>query len=888
MPRNGAEVWPRSTRLDLLGSILALALAGCGSGSTDEASSARASRPGASAAAAGVIAYPDLQVMIPTSLISIGHPTSTTRELRFTHITWNGGAGPLEIRPAYDPTTGTAQGYQRLYTYDTTGALAPVQDVPIVDPMIWVPPADYKFPLSQFGLYAVAPDGSVGAPVAMSPKIQFCMAEDYLVGGLPNTPTSVVYNPSNCSSPTGTLGLSVGWGDQYDYTDFGENIDITSVPDGTYWLRAVANPYGYLLESSLANNATDTKLTISGDLVAILAQSHPDSTPPVVSVTQPAPGTSVSGTVVLTATASASATSLQLLLDGRPLGAALGSVPYSYTWDTSTAAAGPHLLSAQAGNAAGFIGTSPAVPVNVAQRIGAFVVDQVLSTDGIGTVQSAAFSTSVPNELLLALVGADGPTAPQAVTVSGAGLIWTRLARANADLGTSEIWSAVLPAASTVTVTSTESVPGYPQSLTVLALQNTAGTGAVQTAEKASGAPSLGLLTTKSGSWVVAVGNDWDAAVARTVGPGQQLLHQDLETVFGNTFWAQATSGTVTGGATVTIDDTSPTSDRWNLAAVEVLAAGSTPPPDTQPPTVTIVNPASGQVVSGSQTIAATAVDNVAVVSVQFLLDGSPLGSPMPAAASYSLTWDTTTATNGTHIIGATAADTSGNVGTAAPISVTVSNPTPPMVCFIVDVQVSNDGKGPLTTPVFHTALPGELLLAFAASDGPSGGPQALSISGAGLTWTLVARANAQPGTAEIWAATAATALTSAQVTAKQTQGGYDMSLTVVAIQETGGTGAAVAASAPGGVPTVTVTTTKVASLVYGVGHDWDNAISRAVGVNQLIDHQWLDTTTGDTYWVQNLTSPTGPAGSIVTLNDTAPSTDRWNFAAVEILGSGK
>jgi hypothetical protein len=862
--------------------LVGLVLSACGSGVTTELSSRRSSE-----AAAATIAYPDLQVMIPTSVISVGHPTSKTRELRFTHITWNGGAGPLEIRPAYDATTGTAQGYQRLYTYDASGTLTPVQDVPIVDPMVWVPPADYKFPLSQFGLYAVAADGSVGAPVAMSPKIQFCMTEDYLVGGLPNTPPSVVYNPSNCSSPTGILGLSVGWGDQYDYTDFGENIDITAVPDGTYWLRAVANPYGYLQESNLANNVTDTKLTISGDVVTILVQTQPDSTPPAVSVTQPAPGTSVSGLVTVTATASAGATSVQLLLDGRPLGPALGSAPYSYTWDTSTAAVGPHLLSAQSGNAAGFIGTAPGVPVSVAQKVGTFVVDQVVSVDGFGTVQTGAFSTAASNELLIALVGADGPTSPQSVAVSGAGLTWTRLAHANADLGTSEIWSALVPAASTVTVTSTESVSGYPQSLTVVALQNAAGTGATQTAGGTSGAPTLSLLTTQSGSWVVAVGNDWDAAVARTIGPGQQMLHQDLETAFGNTFWMQATNGTASGGASVTINDTKPTSDRWNLAAVEVLAAGSAPPPpDTQPPTVTIVNPANGQVVSGPQMIAATAVDNVAVSSVQFLLDGSPLGSPIPAGASYSMTWDTTTATNGTHTIGAQATDTSGNVGVATPITVTVGNPTPPMVCFIVDVQVSTNGKGPVTTPVFHTALPGELLLAFGASDGPKGSPQTLSVSGAGLSWRLVKRANAQAGTAEIWAATAATALTSAQVTAKQTKGGYDMSLTVIAVQEAAGTGATAAASAPSGAPMVTLTTTKVASLVYGVGNDWDSATARTVGVNQLLDHQWLDTKTGDTYWVQNLTGPTGPAGSVVTLNDTVPTTDRWNFAAVEILGN--
>ncbi len=42
----------------------------------------------------GAIAYPDLQMLMPTGEISI-KSTSTTRTLEFTHITWNAGAGPM-------------------------------------------------------------------------------------------------------------------------------------------------------------------------------------------------------------------------------------------------------------------------------------------------------------------------------------------------------------------------------------------------------------------------------------------------------------------------------------------------------------------------------------------------------------------------------------------------------------------------------------------------------------------------------------------------------------------------------------------------------------------------------------------------------------------------
>src|SRR5262245_61902842 len=67
-----------------------------------------------------------------------------------------------------------------------------------------------------------------------------------------------------------------------------------------------------------------------------------------------------------------------------------------------------------------------------------------------------------------------------------------------------------------------------------------------------------------------------------------------------------------------------------------------------------------------------------------------------------------------------------------------------------------------IASPAFSTSAPGELLLAFIGSDGPSaGGSQTVSkVSGGGLTWRLRRRANAQAGTAEIWAANAPAVLT--------------------------------------------------------------------------------------------------------------------------------
>jgi hypothetical protein len=198
-----------------------------------------------------------------------------------------------------------------------------------------------------------------------------------------------------------------------------------------------------------------------------------------------------------------------------------------------------------------------------------------------------------------------------------------------------------------------------------------------------------------------------------------------------------------------------------------------------------------------------------------------------------------------------------------------------------IEIQVAKDGKGPLSVSV-STAAAGELLLAFAGSDGI--GAQTMTVSGAGLTWTLVKRTNAQNGDSEIWSARATAQLSAASVTATQSIPGYNETLTVVAFQGAAGTGAVAGASASSGAPTVSLTTTKASSLVYGVGNDYDNAIARTVGTGQAIVHQWLDTTLGDTYWVQRITAPVATAGAKAIINDTVPTGDQWNLSAVEVV----
>jgi len=95
---------------------------------------------------------------------------------------------------------------------------------------------------------------------------------------------------------------------------------------------------------------------------------------------------------------------------------------------------------------------------------------------------------------------------------------------------------------------------------------------------------------------------------------------------------------------------------------------------DTTPPTVSITAPAAGATITGTATVTASASDNVGVTSVEFYVDGALKNTD--SASPWSWSWDSTTASNGSHSLTARAYDAAGNNTTSTAVSVTVNNPT--------------------------------------------------------------------------------------------------------------------------------------------------------------------------------------------------------------------
>ncbi|HET8701129.1 MAG TPA: S8 family serine peptidase [Nitrococcus sp.] len=110
--------------------------------------------------------------------------------------------------------------------------------------------------------------------------------------------------------------------------------------------------------------------------------------------------------------------------------------------------------------------------------------------------------------------------------------------------------------------------------------------------------------------------------------------------------------------------------NRGQSPAITVNVANASS--DTVPPQVTISSPVNGAVVSGHQTLAASATDNVQVAEVRIYLDGL---LQCAGAPSVSCGWDADKAGAGTHRVTAVATDTAGNTAVAA-VTVSVSAST--------------------------------------------------------------------------------------------------------------------------------------------------------------------------------------------------------------------
>ncbi len=106
--------------------------------------------------------------------------------------------------------------------------------------------------------------------------------------------------------------------------------------------------------------------------------------------------------------------------------------------------------------------------------------------------------------------------------------------------------------------------------------------------------------------------------------------------------------------------------------------------PDTKPPDVVIVNPASGAAVTDNTVIVAQASDNVGVVKVEIYVDG--LLATSISSPPWQYGWNVLKFSLGsTHVLQAVAYDAAGNIGSSVdvPVMINKSDVVPPTVSIV-------------------------------------------------------------------------------------------------------------------------------------------------------------------------------------------------------------
>ena len=116
---------------------------------------------------------------------------------------------------------------------------------------------------------------------------------------------------------------------------------------------------------------------------------------------------------------------------------------------------------------------------------------------------------------------------------------------------------------------------------------------------------------------------------------------------------------TLGGNGSLTVDD---------LSIVDSVGMTT----DTTPPSVSLSAPSSGTTLSGQVQLSANASDNVALDHVDFLVDGTTVGSAVDSSITYN--WNSRTVANGNHTFAARAVDTSGNTTTSSSVTAYVNN----------------------------------------------------------------------------------------------------------------------------------------------------------------------------------------------------------------------
>ncbi|MEO1575127.1 MAG: alpha-1,6-glucosidase domain-containing protein, partial [Pseudomonadota bacterium] len=470
-------------------------------------------------------------------------------------------------------------------------------------------------------------------------------------------------------------------------------------------LRA-ESPEDYVFTLDVTDAAAPT-ITVSPANLDLVA--------PDIAITSPMPNDAVAGNIVVRADATDAfeITAVRFFVDGTLIGT--DTTPdgdeYAIGWDTSTVADGPRVLTAEAEDNSGNVGTAAAVTVTVDSTLLDDNSPPVVALDAVmgplsGTVSLSATASDPQG-------GIETPTGVSQVSFfyddgTSAQLIDTATSEPfSVDWDTTTVANGMY----TLTAEATDGAGNSATSATVDTDVDNAGTFSADLfvcgidADCAT-APSpdvqlefagndtfAGTLTLIGGtSYTLRIVNSDGSTIGDIVDCGSESLFTPI--IPGQAFAldcsATANDATfdlsteMTGDYVFALDAT----DTANLI-LTVTAAGDAPVGvigDVTAPTVTVdgLLP-GGSPAGGQQTITASASDSESPIArVDFAVDGTLIWSD--TTAPYEAPWATDISANGDRMVTATAVDAAGNESTSAALMVTLFNLGP------IDTTELNDG----------------------------------------------------------------------------------------------------------------------------------------------------------------------------------------------------
>jgi len=198
---------------------------------------------------------PDLRTIVPTQIQLVN---DHQREmLRFSNGIANTGIGFWQMRPefpTFNSTDQTQKAFQMLL--DKDGNL--VREVPIGE--FAYHPAHHHWHVADVADFVVRAGSPTGQIVGHTVKSSFCLLDVFKLDD--NSPTK---ERTYWYCLGGYQGISPGWADEYHQSLEGQDVDITGIPLGTYYLVSKVNPDGIFVEDNLNNNQAWTEFKLTRD-----------------------------------------------------------------------------------------------------------------------------------------------------------------------------------------------------------------------------------------------------------------------------------------------------------------------------------------------------------------------------------------------------------------------------------------------------------------------------------------------------------------------------------------------------------------------------------------------------------------------------------------------